>query len=129
METKAWEQEPASAERQQLVVDQWAVQSAVAAAKAYAVSPAELLAVCAALHREAARGIKTGMVVQATAFDGASATAQVETLEGDAVSLAVVQTAVAALVRQATPALWAEILEVLKAPPEFLGEWVRGPAS
>lgn len=129
METMVKEKLAGQSGAQQTLVDQQAVQRAVAYALGCCVAKGEILAVAAALHREAARELKTGLVVMATAFHEESASSQVETLETGAVTAHLVMAGVSELVRQATPELWVEIREVLRAPPEVLSEWVRGPAS
>lgn len=128
METMVTEKLAGQMGAQQTLVDQWAVQRAVALVLASVTSAGELLAVAAALHRESARELKTGLVVQATAWHGESASSLVETLESDVVEGHQVMHGVSELVRQATPALWVEIREVLKAG-ELSAEWVRGPAA
>lgn len=128
METKAWEKRAEQMGAQQTLVDQWAVSTATALVLAHCVGAGEILAVAAALHRAAAKEIQTGVVVQATVWHGASASSLVETLESDVVAGHQVMHGVTELVRQATPALWVEIREVLRAG-ELGAEWARGPAA
>lgn len=124
METKAWEK--AGGEAQQMVVDQWAVEKALAEVRAVCVGRAEVLSLCAALLRETERETTVGVVVMAVGFVADSATAMSDFLETDPVTALVMPGQVSALVRTASPALWREIAATVK---DLDGEWARGPAA
>lgn len=114
---------------QKVIVRENCVERVLATVEAEGLGVGEMLVVIARLHRVVVQAnptvaLQESVLVQVTAGGLTSTSLLVQ-----ADSPLVVQRALGMLLEMASPALWAEILSVLEAPPDALREMFRAAAK